>query len=181
MCVASGGVGPAMALQAGAGLLEYHQKKEQASALNKHYQKVQDRNNEIANQSALANYEQLLVRREQERAASVQSMLSVTRESAQVAGATTAAAAENGGGVGQSFSLLLDDFERQELEAITSEQRNQQYIDQQTNESLESVRRDLENARLSNVAPKIQKPSYLNAVLGIGAQTASTYYAANKS
>ena len=168
--------GMAAGLQLGSAIGGYLTQKKQAEQLKDYYAAIQKQNNELARRSAVANYEQILTRRGQERARSVQSMLQISSQSARAAGSAQAIAAETGGGVGQSFSQLLQDFENQESRAIAGEMRNQQWVDQQTNASLQDVRRQYEQALINNIPPPVMEPNFGNAVISGIANAGTAYY-----
>lgn len=139
--------------------------------------KLAARNQEIALAQGERNIAQVRRRQLQERAALSQQTIEVADRARSALAASTAQAAETGT-AGGSLAALIDDFERQELNAQQALARNQQFRDQQAETQVQGIQAQTQTTLLNNLPDTLQVPSFLESLGSAVNAGLSSYLAA---
>lgn len=163
-----------IALAAGAALLNYAQGRSQAKAQNRFNKKQYELNRKEALRDMVLQLQSVGQRVNEERTSTWQALLQLRRDADQALGDAAVSAAA-GGVEGSSIKSLLDDYTRQELIRSEVLRYNLSIRENEAALGIKEIEAQTVNRIVQGIPQPIQGPSFLNAVIQIGAQAALDY------
>jgi hypothetical protein len=137
-----------------------------ASKQNKMNQRIAARNKDIAEKTAINQYQQLNERQLEEQNKAAQQITEIARQARDAKGAVSVQAA--GAGVkGQSVEDLIDEFERQELENIGVTKLNLAYTTSNIEMDKKGVQLGLDSRLLASLPDRVRGPGFGSLLGGL--------------
>jgi len=133
-----------------------------ARAVAKFQKKLQEANNKIAAEAANRNIVAIQRRQVQEHAALSQQTISVADQARRALAVATTQSADSGTS-GNSLAALIDDFERQKLDAQQALIRSQKFRDTAAKDQVLNVRSAQRTNALNSLPDPVSIPSFLEA------------------
>lgn len=144
------------------------------SAMQRHQQRVYDRQQQIAQAQALSGYSAKQTEWTQQEGAFAAAVMSSSRKASQARAVATVMSAE-GGVEGGSVGELLGDITKSESEYQMNLLERRKFEDLAYLRSTEAIQLGQYQAGLNALPQPVPEPDYLGAVLGIGADAYGAY------